>query len=724
MLPKDIEAKYEIRGTLGAGAMGTVYDAQDRIIERRVAIKVVKRPPAGDPEGEESHARFRREAQAAGRLSHPNIVGVYDYGENEETAWIVMELVEGGSLKQRIDRQERFTIPDIVRVMDQVLAALAYSHGRGVVHRDIKPGNVMLTADGSVKLADFGIARLENSSMTQVGTVIGTPSYMAPEQLRGETVDARADIWAAGVMLYQLLTGEKPFDGGFSAVMHKALHTEPPPPSQLSVTAPRAFDAVVAKALAKRPEDRFASAKAFADAIRAAASPAEAEAGFRGGGSLPGLDTDATLVHAAPAAPRPAPAPVPPSGAPARKAPIGLILGGGGALAAAAVAAWFFLGQGSAPPEPAQQRQEQLRQEAEQRARQEAERLRRQAAQQPTESPAPPSPPGPDLATQQAAAEAERLRQQQAAAEAERQRQQQAAAAETERQRQQQAAAAETERQRQQQTAATETDRQRQQRAAAEAERQRQQQASIAAAAEAERQRQAQAQAQAQQDAQLRLRAEIQAAAATATRAEPCSLVTASVADDRATLAGIVRRGGEVAMRQALTARGIPPEAVIFNLQSFDGPYCEVLDAIRAIAATAPGAPPRAQVLGALPLAKGELLRMTVEMPDFPAQLYLSYLMKSGEVAQLVASRPELARARVPLGDPGPGFPGWEVDEPFGTDLIVVFASDQPIFPQRRPQVEKQSDYLAALAARLRALEQQGARVIARVLLVDTVERR
>ncbi|MBR0678338.1 serine/threonine protein kinase, partial [Roseomonas alkaliterrae] len=300
MLPPELNQKYEVRGTLGAGAMGTVYDAVDRIIERRVAIKVVNRPSENDPEAVEAHARFRREAQAAGRLSHPNIVGVYDYGENATQAWIVMELVEGGSLKGRLDRHERFTIPEIVRIMSEVCAALQYSHQRGVVHRDIKPGNIMLTTDGQVKIADFGIARLENSSMTQVGTLIGTPSYMAPEQFRGEPVDLRADIWAAGVMLYQLLTGEKPFEGGFSAVMHKALHTEPPPPSQLSVTTPRGFDAVIARALAKRPEDRFASAAEFAEAIRnAAAGQAAPTAGLPG---LPGLNEDATIVAGRPPA--------------------------------------------------------------------------------------------------------------------------------------------------------------------------------------------------------------------------------------------------------------------------------------------------------------------------------------------------------------------------------------------------------------------------------------
>ncbi|MDP3416694.1 serine/threonine-protein kinase, partial [Falsiroseomonas sp.] len=316
MLPSELTGKYEARGTLGAGAMGTVIDAFDRMIERRVAVKLVRLPAGDDAEAREAHARFRREAQAAGRLSHPNIVGVFDYGENADTAWIVMELVEGGTLKGVMDRGERLPVAQVVRLMDQILGALAYSHGRGVVHRDIKPANIMLTADPAgpqVKIADFGIARIESSTMTQVGTVMGTPSYMAPEQLRGEPVDARADIWAAGVLLYQLLTGEKPFDGGYSALMHRVLNTEPPPPSQLAVSAPRGFDAVVARALAKRPDDRFPTASAFAEAIRSAGDTAEpAGTGFAGAGKLPGLD-DATMVATASRAPAtPAPPPPPP----------------------------------------------------------------------------------------------------------------------------------------------------------------------------------------------------------------------------------------------------------------------------------------------------------------------------------------------------------------------------------------------------------------------------
>lgn len=243
--------KYELRHVLGKGAMGTVYEGYDPIIDRRVAIKTVKLPDAEDVEAQEELARFKREAQAAGRLSHPNIVGVFDYGETPDIAYIVMEFVDGTTLKHVLDKGERFGVAEIVRLMDGLMAGLQYSHGRGVVHRDIKPANIMLTQAGEVKIADFGIARIESSSMTQAGTMLGTPSYMSPEQFMGQTVDARTDLYSSGVMLYQLLTGEKPFEGGLTAIMHKVLHTEPPPPSALSVSVTPALDAVVKKAMAK-----------------------------------------------------------------------------------------------------------------------------------------------------------------------------------------------------------------------------------------------------------------------------------------------------------------------------------------------------------------------------------------------------------------------------------------------------------------------------------------
>lgn len=296
--------KYEIKRTLGRGAMGVVYEGFDPIIARRVAIKTVRIPDPDDVVANEDLARFQREAQAAGRLTHPNIVGVFDTGEAVGVAYIVMEFVAGATLKSFLDRGDRFTVPDVVRIMTELLAGLAYSHANGVIHRDIKPANVMMTDNGQIKLADFGVARIESSSMTQAGTMIGTPSYMSPEQFMGQTVDARTDLYSCGVLMYQLLTGEKPFEGSVTSVMHKVLNTEPPAPSVLSVAVPAALDAVVAKAMAKRPEGRFSSAIAFSEALKQAmdsrAGPPQAP--FTPMGTFEDY-SDATMVTSNPARP-------------------------------------------------------------------------------------------------------------------------------------------------------------------------------------------------------------------------------------------------------------------------------------------------------------------------------------------------------------------------------------------------------------------------------------
>jgi eukaryotic-like serine/threonine-protein kinase len=337
--------KYDIRGTLGQGAMGVVYDGWDPQIARRVAVKSVPLPTSPDPETAEEIARFRREAQAAGRLSHPNIVGVYDYGETSDLAYIVMEFVDGPTLKSLLDKKERFPLDNIRRLMDDVLAGLQFSHERGVVHRDIKPGNIMLTSDGRAKIADFGIARIEMSSMTQAGTMLGTPAYMSPEQFRGEAADARTDVYSAGVLLYQLLTGERPFEGGLTAIMHKVLNTEPPVPSALAGTVPPAVDAVVRQAMAKRPQDRFASASAFAEALRAAVVQAAAPA------AAPGGEDEATLVRPGRAAAAAPPAPAKPGPAPAPEKSRMPLFAGVAVVALLAIGggAWF-LTRPSAPP--------------------------------------------------------------------------------------------------------------------------------------------------------------------------------------------------------------------------------------------------------------------------------------------------------------------------------------------------------------------------------------
>lgn len=340
--------KYVISGILGKGAMGTVYDARDPVIDRRVAIKTLSLPDASDSEAQEELARFKREAQAAGRLTHPNIVGVFDYGETAEIAYIVMEFVDGPSLKSLLDKSERFPTAETVRILEGLLAGLQFSHERGVVHRDIKPANIMMTRDGQVKIADFGIARIESSSMTQAGTIMGTPAYMSPEQFMGQTVDPRTDIYSTGVVLYQMLTGERPFEGSMTAIMHKVLNVAPPRPSELSVTVPHALDGVVARAMAKRPEQRYASAAEFAQSLRAAAQGQTVPAG--------GIDTEATMVSSAQPVGVTAPvsAAAPPRVATANRNRLPVVAGVSLAMLAAAGGGWFFLA-GEAQPPPSSQ---------------------------------------------------------------------------------------------------------------------------------------------------------------------------------------------------------------------------------------------------------------------------------------------------------------------------------------------------------------------------------
>lgn len=269
-LPERI-GKYEIRRKIGKGAMGTVYEGFDPVIERPVAIKTILAEYLATVESESAVARFKREAQACGRLQHPAIVGVYEYGEDEEMAFIVMEYVQGQELRKVMQQRGGFELIDVFEVMKQLLAALDYSHKHGVVHRDIKPANIMVLAGMKIKVMDFGIARIQASSLTQVGTLIGTPTHIAPEQLRGEAADSRADLWAAGVILYELLTGHGPFLAETpAAVMHNVMYADPAPPSSMVPFLPPVFDALVARALAKEPDSRFQSGRDFANALVAA----------------------------------------------------------------------------------------------------------------------------------------------------------------------------------------------------------------------------------------------------------------------------------------------------------------------------------------------------------------------------------------------------------------------------------------------------------------------
>jgi serine/threonine-protein kinase len=233
-------------------------------------VKDTKSPDAAD-----RLRRFRFEAQAVSRLAHPNIITIHDFGQTQGFAWIVMQLVIGETLKEALRQQKRLPLQEAIRLIAALLSALDCAHGRGIVHGDVKPENILLemsrTQDnGELRLSDFGVARMTGEEQVTVGEMVGTPSVMAPEQVRGEHGDARVDIWAAGVVFYEMLVGERPFKGSLPALFHNIQTLTPTPPSSLRADLPSAFDAVITRALAKRPEDRFPTAQAMAEAVFAA----------------------------------------------------------------------------------------------------------------------------------------------------------------------------------------------------------------------------------------------------------------------------------------------------------------------------------------------------------------------------------------------------------------------------------------------------------------------
>ena len=262
--------RYRIDGTLGTGAMGVVYRAFDTQIQRPVALKTIRKELLIDEHREDLMARFRNEVIAAGRLVHPNIVTVFDFGEDNDNAFIAMELVEGKPLNRLIPRNERADRGLVTTWITQLLTALDFAHGMNIVHRDIKPGNLLITPQQQLKITDFGVAKIDATTMTQVGSVVGTPSYMSPEQFRGDAVDGRADLFSVAVILYQLLTGSRPFQGSPTAVMHGIMSVTPPAPSEVQPEVPTQYDAVVMKGLERSADNRHASARAFSKALQAA----------------------------------------------------------------------------------------------------------------------------------------------------------------------------------------------------------------------------------------------------------------------------------------------------------------------------------------------------------------------------------------------------------------------------------------------------------------------
>ncbi len=267
-LPK--AGRYELLDELGRGAMGVVYRAHDPVIGRSVAVKTMRLSEEGTGMTHaELIARFQTEARAAGLLSHPNIVVVYDAGEEEGLFYITMECVEGRSLQALVDAGQSFPLPRMLRLMEQACSALEFAHQRNVIHRDIKPANLMLTPDDTLKITDFGTAKILQFGTAQTAHIMGTPSYMSPEQVKGKLVDGRSDIFSLGVILYELVTGEKPFPGqNITTVIYKIINEDPIPPRELDSSVHPGLSAVITRALAKEPSARYATCRELMEALR------------------------------------------------------------------------------------------------------------------------------------------------------------------------------------------------------------------------------------------------------------------------------------------------------------------------------------------------------------------------------------------------------------------------------------------------------------------------
>lgn len=263
--------RYEIVAELGRGAMGVVYKARDPQIDRMVAVKTVSLRGQEPEEEKEFRLRFLNEAQAAGRLHHSGIVSVFDVGEDPENRdpYLVLEYVSGESLNRILSREKKLPLATALQLAQEIAEALHYAHGQGVVHRDIKPANILITDSGHAKIADFGIAKLNLAHFTLPGRVLGTPAYMAPEQLSGETCDGRSDLFSLGVILYVMCTGLSPFQGSSATtVSFKVANREPVAASALDMTLPPQLDAVISSAIAKNPNERYQSGQEFAEDLR------------------------------------------------------------------------------------------------------------------------------------------------------------------------------------------------------------------------------------------------------------------------------------------------------------------------------------------------------------------------------------------------------------------------------------------------------------------------
>ena len=303
--------KYRILGKIGQGATSTVYKGHDATLGRHVAVKMISADVGAD---ETQRKRFQREAQAAARLAHPHIVTVYEFGQEGDKLYLAMELLEGMDLKQAIAERRLRTLDEKLDVIEQICDGLSFAHQHAIVHRDLKPANIHLLPDGQIKVMDFGLARLSGSDMTRTGLVMGTPHYMSPEQVRGEHVDTRSDVFSLGCVLYELLTERKPFDAeSLHSVLYMVLQAQPRPPREIVKDLPAVVQQLLERAMARDTAGRFPDASAF---LRAVQLVREAVAAGRGDEPMPELE--APPASSVPSSGSPAPKAEPP---PAPEAP-------------------------------------------------------------------------------------------------------------------------------------------------------------------------------------------------------------------------------------------------------------------------------------------------------------------------------------------------------------------------------------------------------------------